>query len=117
VTALTPGGDPVSHRRTVRARVIGRPEGLRSGAFARLELPAGAPSDRTWLPRSAIVERGDLTGVFVAHSGRAQLRWISLGERLGDRVSVRAGLSPGDAVIDSPGALRDEQQVEVVGGP
>jgi len=33
---VTPGGDPVSHRRSVKARVRGAGAGLRSGAFARL---------------------------------------------------------------------------------
>ncbi|GEJ56028.1 efflux RND transporter periplasmic adaptor subunit [Anaeromyxobacter diazotrophicus] len=118
ITALTPGGDPLSHRRFLRGRVLGGAQGLRSGTFARLELP-GAPAAprQAWVPRSAIVERGDLTGVFVAVQGQAQLRWISLGEPAGDRFPVRAGLRPGEAVIDAPGALRDGEAVEVSRGP
>jgi RND family efflux transporter MFP subunit len=116
VTALTQGGDPVSHRRGLRARVksfAGEGE-LRSGTFARLEVPAvaGLPAG-VWLPRSALVSRGDLTGVFVAESGRATLRWLALGEPAGDLVGVRAGLAAGEAVVDAPGALRDGQAVEV----
>jgi multidrug efflux pump subunit AcrA (membrane-fusion protein) len=87
---------------------------LRSGAFARLELPASAAGTGTWIPRTALVERGDLRGVFVASQGRAELRWLSLGEPAGDVVAVRAGLRPGDQVVDAPGALRDGQPVEVV---
>jgi RND family efflux transporter MFP subunit len=118
ITSLTPGGDAVSHRRGLRARVIGAPEGLRSGTFARLEVPssASAPS-AVWVPRSAVVARGDLTGVFVAGaSGKAELRWIALGEAVGDHVPVRAGLAAADRVIDAPGALRDGQAVEVIRG-
>ena len=115
VTALAAGGDPLSHRRTLRARVEERGAALRSGAFARLALPARAvaPARGVWVPRSALVERGDLTGVFVAAAGQAQLRWLALGEEVGDRVPVRAGLASGEAVIDSPGALRDGQRIEV----
>ncbi len=100
VTALSAGGDPLSHRRFLRAEVAGAPEGLRSGAFARVELPAraasasgkgsepatgegaastpgeGVSSEIAWVPQSAVVQRGDLTGVFVAEDGRAHLRWI-----------------------------------------
>jgi membrane fusion protein, multidrug efflux system len=117
VTALTQGGDPVTHRRTVRARIT-RAEGeLRAGAFARLQLPGGAqPAQsgaRVWVPRSALVERGDLTGVFVAAGGRAELRWIAVGEPVGDGVGVRAGLKQGEQIVDAPGALRDGQPVEV----
>jgi RND family efflux transporter MFP subunit len=117
VTALTPGGDALSHRRGIKARVITAPPELRSGTFARLEVPATGPGrGGVWVPRSAVVERGDLTGVFVASSGKAELRWISLGEPVGDRIPVRAGLRPSEAVIDAPGALRDGQPVEVVDG-
>ena len=118
VTALTPGGDPLSHRRGVRARVTAVDGELRSGTFARLEVPESAAKGEarrdTWVPRSALVERGDLTGVFVADGGRAALRWVSLGEPVGDHVPVRAGLRAGDVVVDEPGTLRDGDQVEVL---
>jgi RND family efflux transporter MFP subunit len=121
ITALAAGGDPVSHRRGLRARVETSKGELRSGAFARILLPgrAAAPAAGAaeagglFVPSSALVRRGDLTGVFVAEGGKAQLRWISAGEAAGDHVAVRAGLRPGEAVIDAPGALRDGQAVEV----
>jgi hypothetical protein len=103
----------VSHRVWIRARVEGG-AGLRSGSFARLELPAGEPAaGAVSLPRSALVERGDLTGAFVVEDGRARLRWLALGEPAGDRVAVRAGLRAGERVIDAPGALADGAAVEV----
>lgn len=117
VTALAPGGDPLSHRRSLRARVV-EGSGLLSGTFARIELAGGpgaqpARGGQVWVPRSAVVERGDLTGVFVLDGGRAELRWLAVGDAVGDRIPVRAGLSPGERVIDAPGALRDGEQVEV----
>ena len=115
VTALAPGGDPLSHRRALRARVRSERAGLSSGSFARLSLPGTPPRPGVWVPRSALVERGDLTGVFVASDGRAELRWLALGEITGDRVPVRAGLAPGEQVIDAPGgALRDGDPIEVM---
>lgn len=116
ITALTPGGDALTHRRSLRARVLGTGQELRSGSFARLQVPGASSKPSTWIPRSALVERGDLTGVFVEKDGKALLRWVALGEPAGDRVSVRAGLEPGEAVIDAPGALKDGQRVEVVRG-
>lgn len=116
VIGLTPGGDPLSHRRAVRARVRSVSGPLRSGAFARLEVPrAVAPGAgaELWVPRSALVERGDLTGVFVARDGRAELRWVSLGEGAGDTVAIRAGVRLGEAIVETPGALRDGQPVLV----
>ena len=57
--------------------------------------------------------RGELTGVFLAEDGHANLRWLSLGEPQGDRFPVRAGLTAREAVIDQPGDLKDGQPVNV----
>jgi len=115
ITALSAGGDPVSHRGTLRARLLKGGEHLRTGTFARLRLPGqpdGAEGE-VFVPRSALVLRGELSGVFVARDGRAELHWLALGEAQGDRFPVRAGLTAADAVIDQPGALTDGQPVEV----
>lgn len=116
ITGLATGGDPVSHRAALRARVVKGPKGLRTGAFGRLRLP-GTPSQAVPdvdVPQSSLVQRGELRGVFVAKNGKAELRWLSLGEAQGGRWPVRAGLARGEQVIDSPGDLRDGQAVEVV---
>jgi RND family efflux transporter MFP subunit len=115
VIALSAGGDPISHRQLLRARVRGPSGELRSGGFARLFLPAGE-RPVLWVPRAALVERGDLTGVFVAHQGRAELRWLAIGEADGDRVAVRAGLESGEVVIADPAAASDGQPIEVARG-
>jgi RND family efflux transporter MFP subunit len=112
VTALAEGGDPLSRRRALRARVTAVQGELRSGGFARLALPQ-ASGGGVWVPGTALVSRGDLDGVFVAREGRAELRWVSLGERVGDRVRVRAGLRADEVVVDAPGALREGAAVEV----
>jgi RND family efflux transporter MFP subunit len=111
VTALSPGGDASSHKGTLRARVLS-PKGLRQGSFSRVHLPGVKPEGLT-VSRSALVQRGELTGVFVAKDGHAELRWLSLGEGAGDSVPVRSGLKAEDRVIDRPGALQDGQPIEV----
>jgi membrane fusion protein, multidrug efflux system len=115
ITGLATGGDPVSHRGSIRARVVKGGEGLRSGAFGRLKVPGtAAPSSERFVSKNSLVQRGELNGVFVLVNGRAELRWLSLGEPQGDRYPVRAGLAKGDLVIDQPGELRDGQPVEVL---
>jgi RND family efflux transporter MFP subunit len=120
ITALATGGDPASHRGTLRARIQGGARalqggaGLRTGSFARLRLPGTSQAIQTLsVPRSALLQRGDLNGVFVNHAGKAELHWLSLGELQGDRFPVRAGLAKDDQVIDQPGSLQDGQPVEV----
>lgn len=111
VTALAPGGDAFSHKGTLRARVLS-PKGLRQGAFGRLLVP-GAKVEGLTVSRSALVLRGELTGVFVAKEGRSELRWITLGDGAGDSLPVRSGLKAEDRVIDRPGTLQDGQPIEV----
>lgn len=113
ITALATGGDPVSHRGTIRARILGKAD-FRTGSFARLKVPGAKAPEGTFVPASALVTRGELSGVFLAQGGKAELRWLSLGEAREGRVAVRAGLAPGEAVIDQPGSLVDGQPVEVL---
>jgi len=114
VVALSPGGDPLSHRSAFRARPGSGAPALRSGDFGRIGVK-GAGGPRRAVPRTAVVQRGDLSSVFVLADGRAALRWLRLGEAEGDQLPVLAGLAPGERVIDSPGNVRDGQRVEVAG--
>jgi len=111
VTGLAPGGDPYSHKGTLRARVL-KPKGLRQGSFARVLVPGLPATPGVSVPRSALVQRGELTGVFIAKKDHAELRWISLGEGDGTYLSVRSGLKASEQVIDHPGALQDGQPIE-----
>ncbi len=115
VTGLAPGGAPYSHKGTLRAKVL-RPKGLRQGSFARILVPGLPAAPGLSVPRSALVQRGELTGVFIAKNDHAELRWISLGEGDGAYLSVRSGLKDGEKVIDHPGALQDGQPIEVANG-
>ena len=113
VIAIAPGGDVATHRGLLRARLL-QTAGLRAGSFARLRIPQAANvQHNVQVRRSSLVQRGDLTGVFVVEKNRAELRWLSLAAADGELVSVRAGLRPGELVVDAPGNLRDGQLVEV----
>ncbi len=114
LVALSSGGDPLSHRSAFRARPTKDAPALRSGDFARIGVK-GAGGPRQAVPRTAVVQRGDLSGVFVLADGRATLRWLRFGEQEGDRIPVLAGLGPGERVIDAPASLRDGERVEVAG--
>ncbi|HET7451487.1 MAG TPA: efflux RND transporter periplasmic adaptor subunit, partial [Thermoanaerobaculia bacterium] len=113
VRAVSPSGDPQTHRFLVRAD-LPKNERLRSGLFAAIEVPDPEAPPRRRVPASALVERGGLTGVFVVASGRAALRWIDAGPREGTDVVVRAGLVPGEMVVLAPERLTDGAPVAVV---
>jgi RND family efflux transporter MFP subunit len=110
VRSVSPAGDPDTHRFLVRAD-LPHDARLRSGLFASVDVPdASAPRRRT-VPAASVVERGGLVGAFVVEGGKARLRWIDLGPRFGDEAQVRAGLSPGESVVVSPGELADGDPV------
>ena len=115
ITALSTGGDPVSHRGTLRARIVKGGARLRTGSFARIQLPRAQAQGPAPLlvPAGALVRRGELSGVFVARDGKAELHWLSLGEAQDGQFPVRAGLAAGDQVIDPPEGVVDGQPVEV----
>jgi RND family efflux transporter MFP subunit len=120
VTALSPAGDPATHRFELRADLPALPasSGLRSGLFARLVLPSvtGTQGDGSLtVPAAAIFQRGGLTGVFVADQATARLRWIAPGAPAGDRIEVRAGLAAGERVVIDPGDLSDGDPIMTSG--
>ena len=101
VAELEPAADPLSQTQRVRIDLPQSPA-LRSGLFGRALFPAGERQAIT-APRAALVERGQLVGVYVADSsGTARWRVITAGDAVGDRVEVLSGLGDGDRVVLNP---------------
>jgi len=111
IRALSPAGDTSTHRFEVRAD-LPQAAGLRSGLFARLLLPTPASDPRLTVPKSAVFERGGLSGVFVVKDGKAGLRWIAVGASQGEHTEVRAGLEAGERVVLNPQDLTDGAPVQ-----
>jgi multidrug efflux pump subunit AcrA (membrane-fusion protein) len=78
---------------------------LRSGLFGRAQFSRGArPS--LLIPRTAVVERGQLQGVYVLDQNKlASLRYVTLGKPSGEFVEVLAGLQTGERLVAKPGEL------------
>jgi len=111
VAEIAPAADPAS--RTVRVRVdLPKTSGLRSGQFARLEIPAGQRASLR-VPASAVVVRGQMEMVFTTDARRATLRLVATGETFGGEVEILSGLHEGDlVVVEGAAALVDGQPVE-----
>jgi RND family efflux transporter MFP subunit len=110
VTAVSRSGDAFTHRFLVKA-ALEPVEGLRSGLFARLRVPADGQGGRLTVPAAATVERGGLSGVWVVEGGQARLRWVALGRAEGDDVEVRAGVREGERVVLETDGLTDGVRV------
>jgi RND family efflux transporter MFP subunit len=112
VDVVAPAAAPGSRSFLVKIRL---PTGAdaRSGMFARVALAVG--EDRlTAIPASALVQEGQLTGLFiVTPEGIARFRLVRTGRRFGDRVEVLSGLFEGSRfVVDPPPGLVDGVRVE-----
>jgi RND family efflux transporter MFP subunit len=103
-TGLTifPAAEPDSNTFRARIELPKGVEGLAPGMFVKLGLVTGE-DDRILVPRTAIVERSEMRGVYVvAADGRVTLRQVRLGHARGDRVEILAGLAPGERVALDP---------------
>lgn len=116
----------VGDRRIAVARLTIFPEAAKpSNTFrARVELPENAADlypgmfvkvgfvvgevERILVPPQAIVERGEVTGLYVIDDeGRASLRQVRLGHKFDDGIEVLGGVAEGDRVaLDPIAALR-----------
>ncbi|SHF97329.1 RND family efflux transporter, MFP subunit [Fodinibius roseus] len=86
--------------------------GVKSGMFAEIGL--ATDKDRAIVvPQSAIIERGQLTGLYTLNDdSEVVLRWVRLGDASGGRVEVLSGLSEGEAFVASVDQrLREGQKV------
>ncbi len=116
IARIMPAGD--AHSRTFRCEIdLPNPEGrLKSGMFARVAFERSAAAsvrEALLVPAGALVQRGQLEGVYVVEDGHARLRWIRTGARQEGEVEVLSGLAPGDHyVVEPPAGLADGAPVE-----
>lgn len=110
VSAVVPSTDALS--RTVEVRLMTDAR-LTPGEAVTVRVPL-VRSDALLLsvPRSAIVTRGELTGVYlVGTDSIARLRWIRIGRGSSDSLQVISGLVSGDVVVLQAASLRDGLKV------
>ena len=94
IRAVAAGADPRTRTVEVRVEV---PADWPTGTHVAGLVPSGSRSAVT-VPVSAVVRRGQLTGVRVVSEQGTGIRWIRLGRTLGDRVEVLSGLRDGDRI-------------------
>ncbi|OIP71571.1 MAG: efflux transporter periplasmic adaptor subunit [Oscillatoriales cyanobacterium CG2_30_44_21] len=89
---------------------------LISGMFGRIALPIGANKETLFVPNTALIQRGQLQGVYVVESvdekAIAVLRWVKTGKTQNEQIEIVSGLKTGDRIITSNiGQLSDGQPV------
>lgn len=99
VTEIQPASDPATRSFTVKLS-LPTGGGLTPGLFLRARRQA-ATGSALLIPLSALVQRGQLTGVFVVEANILHFRLVKLGPRLGDRVEILSGLNAGETIVSA----------------
>ncbi|HEV2115609.1 MAG TPA: efflux RND transporter periplasmic adaptor subunit, partial [Terriglobales bacterium] len=102
VAQIVPAADPASRSFVVKVELPADAR-LRSGLFGRAHIARGQ-RQAILLPRSAVLDRGQLQGIYVIGDDKvATLRYITLGKADGEQVEVLSGLEGGERVVAAPG--------------
>lgn len=97
IDEVVPAVDPLSRSFLVKIDVKGA--ALKSGLYARVFIPDGR-RDAVVVPEGAVVERGQLTGVYaVDEKGIVSYRLIRKGKAREGMTEVLSGLNPGEKII------------------
>ena len=82
-----------------------------SGMYANviIDLPFDFESRSLYVPKEALFQRGQLTGIYtISKQNTALLRWVRTGKNLGDQIEIVSGLQDGEKyIIDLPSGLVD----------
>ncbi|MBB5942283.1 efflux RND transporter periplasmic adaptor subunit [Xanthomonas sp. 3307] len=104
--AVFPTADPRSHSVTVRVPLPALQPAPAPGTTAKVgfALAVGDAAEAVPLsiPRSALLQRGELSAAYVLVDGRLILRQLRIGRRDAQRVEVLAGLRAGERVVRDP---------------
>lgn len=97
VVETVPAVDPSS--RTFLVKVDIRDGALRSGLYGKVRFAVGT-RQAVLLPLSAIVQKGQLTGVYIVQDSRVvSYRLVRVGKEHDGRLEILSGVKPGDRVI------------------
>jgi RND family efflux transporter MFP subunit len=116
ISRLVAASDAMSHTHLVKLEVPDA-KGLVSGSFARVSFDVGM-REGILIPRSAILERAGITGVFVVdEKGIASYRMVRKGSEQNGMVAIEAGLNPGEKlVVAKAGELDSGDKVTLTEG-
>ncbi len=110
---IFPSSDALSHTVTVRADLVADSAALKPGMTVKVLLPqpqADAPSAEIFVPESAVIQRGEVSGVYVVSKQTIFLRQVRLGRNRDGAdlktpnrdVQILSGLDAGEAIAADP---------------
>jgi membrane fusion protein (multidrug efflux system) len=108
ISEIAPAADSSSRTFLVKFDLATQ-TGVRAGQFGRVAVPVGETAALR-VPASALVLRGQMEIVFVVSEGKAQLRLVKTGKRIGAEVELVSGVNAGEnVVVEGAAGLADGQ--------
>lgn len=97
VAEILPAADPQSRSFEVKIAIAGGSD-FSAGMYARVGL-AGGTRPALLVPAKAIVQRGQLSGLYLVEEGVLRFRLVRTGRHLDNQVEILAGLGEGATVV------------------
>ncbi|TAL88227.1 MAG: efflux RND transporter periplasmic adaptor subunit [Candidimonas sp.] len=98
---IFPYADPSTHTFTVRLQLPRGNNGLYPGMTVKVAFAVGK-AKRLRIPASALVQRGEIVGVYVIGEHGMVLRQIRTGNRYDSQIEVLSGLDDGERIVTDP---------------
>ncbi len=103
IRQIVPVADPNSRSFLVKIPLTSSGR-LIAGMFGRISLPLGEQQNALLVPANALIQRGQLQGVYIvetnaSHQSTAVLRWVKTGKTQNGQVEIVSGLTAGDRII------------------
>lgn len=101
VRAVVPDENARARTRPIRLTPLfeGTPPALAANQSVVVEIPAGPPREVLSVHKDAVLRKAEGGSVFVVVDNAVQLRPVQLGEAVGNRLHVVAGLHAGELVV------------------
>jgi RND family efflux transporter MFP subunit len=114
VAEIVPTSDPGSRSFTVKIELPSNSM-LRSGLFGRARFSGGTRMTLT-LPSDSILQRGQLSGVYLVNSDQTvRFQLVKTGRQINQRIEILSGLDQGDrVVVEAIDRLEEGDPVKIV---
>ena len=99
VSRISPAVNTATRAFPFEALVPNNDASLKPGTFARVRIVSSRVDQVLTLPYSAMQYRYGVNRVFVVDGDHLAMRELNVGERVGDRIEITAGVKAGDPVV------------------
>lgn len=84
---------------------------LRPGMFVTAEVQLGNEQPSIFAPITAVRKNGEVGRVFVVRDGLARETVVAFGERVGNKIEIRTGLTGNEILVANPDSVKDGDKV------